>query len=259
MLRNAGVRIACADVLEFGSRWLPVIPILFRLAGARCVTLTDQERLMDERLIDMAVGILRERKAAIALRLGMGEAEIEAGLAIFEGPGDIRGDMQRRLALCGLRYLVPFDPTHVPDGSIDIIVSRAVLEHVAEPVLRNFMVHFRRMLNCAGAMCHTVDMSDHWEHQDKSIGRINFLRYDDLIWSLTCLNVQNFQNRLRRRDYVQGIERAGFKIVDVIGDADPQALMDFDDMPIARRFLDLSREDAATLRCAIIGIPDARS
>ncbi len=255
MLRDAGIRIEGADVLEFGSGWLPVIPLLFRLAGAKSVTLTDQERLLDERLVGAAATIIEDRKAYIAVRLGEknSEREITESMVAARTGGSIESQMSR----CGFRYFVPFVPAWVPDRSIDIVISRAVLEHVPEPELHDFMRHFHRILKPQGAMCHTVDMSDHWEHRDKSIGRINFLRYSDPAWKLTCLNPQNFQNRLRRCDYVHGVERAGFQIIKLVGESDPQALADFDAMPIARKFSGLTREEAAILRCSIVGTPIA--
>ena len=46
-------------VLEFGSGWLPVIPILFHIYGANEIVLADIERLMDARTIDLAKGFVK--------------------------------------------------------------------------------------------------------------------------------------------------------------------------------------------------------
>ena len=249
MLRDADVRVEGADILEFGSGWLPVIPLLFRLAGAKTVTLTDQERLMDGRLIEDAITIIRDHNGFIAQRL---HKDIKA---VNFGEPSTGAGLESKLLFYGLKYLVPFSPSVIPDSSMDIVTSRAVLEHVPERLLNDFMRQFRRMLKPEGAMCHTIDMSDHWEHLDKSIGRINFLRYSDWVWNMTCLNPQNFQNRLRRIDYVQMMEQNEFKIIKLIGEPDARALIDFDSMRVASKFNGLSREEAATLTCSVLSKP----
>src|SRR6266700_4317353 len=63
-LRKAGCGIS-GDILELGSGWLPIIPILFQIAGARKLILTDIERLMDAHTVELAKKVI----AANAARL----------------------------------------------------------------------------------------------------------------------------------------------------------------------------------------------
>ena len=56
VLKRAGVAVRGTTVLEFGSGWLPLIPMLFRLAGAERLVMTDIVRLMDDRTTARATG-----------------------------------------------------------------------------------------------------------------------------------------------------------------------------------------------------------
>src|SRR5438270_7929774 len=53
-LRESGLPVRDTEILEFGSGWLPLIPLLFHLAGARRLALTDVTKLMDEQTITRA-------------------------------------------------------------------------------------------------------------------------------------------------------------------------------------------------------------
>ena len=50
LLRVAGANLQ-GNVMELGTGWLPILALLFHLAGSRHLVLTDIRRLMDERTI----------------------------------------------------------------------------------------------------------------------------------------------------------------------------------------------------------------
>ena len=249
MIRAAGYRIDGADIIEFGSGWLPLIPLLFLAAGAKSVTLTDQERLLDRPLMRKAAEYLCANATRIAADLNLSEVQLHDRLWPLLSANESIDDVFQR---CGLRYLVPFRPPDLPSRSVDAIVSRAVLEHVPEPVLWTFVREFGRILRPGGIMCHIIDLSDHWEHNDKSISRVNFLRFDDLFWRITCFNPQNYQNRLRRYEYLDIFRNCGFEIIWQRGEADPTSLEALHALPIAPRFRSVPKEELAVLSCAVV-------
>ncbi len=220
-------------VLEFGSGWMPIIPILFYLAGADEVILTDIERLMDQRTIERAKFFVRSNLACVAQTLGTDE-----------------GKLSKRLTTFAPSYLVPWEPSTMRPASVDIVISRAAFEHVPPPQLEEFLTQFYRIVRPGGAMCHIVDNSDHWQHHDHSLSRINFLRFDehDLWWRIGCFNIQNYQNRLRHSDYIALFERTGWKIAEVSsGEPDAQCLKDLTTLPLAPAFLRYDQTDLAIL------------
>lgn len=242
-LSESGVRIEGARVLEFGCGWLPLIPLLFSLAGAREVVMTDIDHLMDDQTVALAKQRIAERASDICEGLGCTPTEIDATLRSFSP-----------------NYQAPWNPYSHPTDDIDILVSRAVLEHVPAQDLERLFPRFLRILVPGGVCCHIVDNSDHWEHKDKSLSRVNFLRYEEreIIWRLAQLNVQSFQNRLRHSDYLSMLQKAGFMIVADHGEPDPASIKAIATMRVAKPFLNKRPDDLCTLESLIIARkPDA--
>jgi SAM-dependent methyltransferase len=237
-LRDAGVRVEGVDVLEFGSGWLPLIPLIFQMAGARRLILTDVARLMDATTIARAKRTLEGRLPEIAATLRQPEGRLRD---VLKQP--FRHD-----------YLVPWNAASHPSHSADLVISRATFEHVPADSLAQFLIHFRRVLRPDGAMCHCVDNSDHWEHKDHSLSRVDMLRYEDdaPLWRLAQLNEQSFQNRLRHSDYVRMMTDAGFGVVSASGVPDPKCLADLPSLPLASRFRHMAAEDLAILTSAFV-------
>lgn len=243
-LRNAGFTAEGRTVLEFGSGWHPLIPWLFQIAGAREVILTDIDRLMDARTMEKARLMVRSRSEDVARGLGMTEEEVVRAL-----------DAPLRHT-----YLVPWDAAAHPAESVDIVFSRATFEHIPTGQLRHFLSQFHRILRRGGAMCHLIDNSDHWQHRDRSLSRVNFLRFDDRhpFWRLGQINPQGYQNRLRHDDYQRMMEQLGFRIEAAHGTPDAQCLRDLPGIPLNHRFLDKTPEDLAVLTSLIVaskGLP----
>src|SRR5436305_8289490 len=65
-LRTVGADLKISVVLEVVSGWHPVIPLLFHLAGARRVKMTDQVRLMDASLVASAATFIERNRDQLA-------------------------------------------------------------------------------------------------------------------------------------------------------------------------------------------------
>lgn len=235
LLQAAGVNLEC-DILEYGSGWLPIIPLLFRLAGARRLILTDMEQLMDDHTIERAAEVILENLPAVSTFFGTNQRMVRDCLYTVFRPD----------------YLVPWSAHQHPTASVDLIISRAVLEHVSPVALEDTFHEFGRILRPDGHMCHTIDNSDHWEHVDKSISRLDFLRYDGLYWRLACLNRQAFQNRLRHSDYLKLFARHGWTAVVAEGVPDPTSLYDLMKLPLAPQFVHYDHDDLAILTSTFV-------
>jgi SAM-dependent methyltransferase len=236
LLETAGTDLN-GEVLELGTGWLPIIPLLFHLAGARRLVLTDQERLMDRHTVARARGVIHQNLPTIAQALGRSEGHMAARLATD----------------FALEYLVPWDSMKHPARSADIVFSRAVLEHVPPDVLDRLFADFSRILRPGGAMCHTIDNSDHWEHRNKKLSRVNFLRHEEgLYWRLACFNPQAYQNRLRHSDYIALFVRHGWTTVVADGVPDERCLHDLATLPLGARFRGRDYGDLAILTSTFV-------
>jgi SAM-dependent methyltransferase len=190
---------------------------------------------MDERTIGEARRILRASAARIAEELGLSEGQVQARL-------------DRPLSY---DYLVPWNPRDLADASVDVVISRTVLEHIPVDALESYMPEFARILRPGGMMCHLIDNSDHWEHHDKQLSRLHFLRYEDgLFWRMLC--VRRSQNRLRHSDYMKLFERHGFAPLFVEAEPDARSIEDLKSLPLASRFRGRDEADLAILTSTVV-------
>jgi SAM-dependent methyltransferase len=235
-LRQAGTEPG-GDVLELGSGWLPIIPLLFHLAGARRIILTDVERLMDRRTIAKAQQLILQNLPMVAAALDFTEAELAARISKDFAP----------------EYLVPWNSRQHPRHSVDIIFSRTVLEHVHSSILEQLLADFDRILRPGGSMCHVIDNSDHWQHQDTALSRLDFLRYEDTwYWKLACFNPQFYQNRLRHSDYLSLFRGHGWSAILADGVPDERCLRDLTTLPLAAAFQNRDPRDLAILTSTFV-------
>jgi SAM-dependent methyltransferase len=231
--------------LELGTGWSPVILLIFSLAGCKSLTLVDSQRLMDRHSFRETCQKLLIHKDKISQKLQVASIDIEKRLGKLS-------TMSFEAALIELQchYLAPYNLLNkdIAENSYDIITSRAVLEHVPPQIVRNIFFEFNRILRPNGYMCHIIDNSDHWEHIDKSIGRLNFLKYSQAVFDLiSSMNPLDYQNRLRHSQYKKMLEDTGFKIVCDASPSDEKSLADLKTMQIHPTFSQFVREDLAIL------------
>lgn len=250
MLRRSGSPIDGSVVLELGSGWKPTIPLLFRAAGARRVILTDAQRLLDARLLHVTASRLTEISSMLSAGLEVREEDVRSRLATQDQEG-----LDQVLATLGMEYLAPVDARSLPltTGSVDIVVSRAVLEHIPPVVISDLFDEFNRVLcTRTGLACHVVDNSDHWAHVDRRLSMVNFLRYSDWAWKWFAVNRLDYTNRLRHSDYLQLLENSGFRVVLDESVPDDDALRDLTKLSVDRRFDGRSAKDMAILTSYVV-------
>jgi len=233
-LKNAGADFG--TVLEIGTGWVPTIPHIFHAVGAEKLILTDVEPLLDEATQRQAKDFVTSKSEEIAEATGIENSQI-------------LGNLHRPL---NFDYLCPFDFEQINPKSIDVIYSRTVLEHISPNVLAGMVSHMASALKPDGFMYHIVDNSDHFEHNDKSIVRLNFLRYSKFVWSLTHLNKQEYQNRLRHSDYVKLFDVPEVEALFLEGIVDEKSLVDLAGMEIHQDFKSYTNEDMAALTSLIM-------
>jgi SAM-dependent methyltransferase len=209
---------------------------MLKACGAERVILTDIELLSDSTTFRHASDLVEKSLDRLA---------------------DVSG-VERELLKTNL-FRVNFEEYRSPprldelqSNSVDLVYSRTVLEHIPKSVLKKLLVEWSRLLNPGGFCIHFIDNSDHFQHRDKSLSRLNFLTLSDRAWKFACFNPQNYQNRLRHSDYLKLFSNAGFDLVYVKGKLDTQALADLDHLVIDKKFTGYDREDLAILTSVIV-------
>jgi hypothetical protein len=243
-LRGLGIELAGRIVLDFGTGWHPIVPLLYRAAGASFVHLTDMERLADPTSLATTVRWLSGQAADIAPKIGIEVEAFRRRLSVESGT------IEQMLSMLDMRYHVPFWPENVP--SVDLVVSRVVLEHVEPTALRQVHLEFAKALRPGGIVAHIVDNSDHREHRDKRLSRLDFLRFTERSWRMLCLNPQDYCNRLRHSDHKNLMSEAGFQLLFERGEIDTEALAAARTVALAPPWRDRPAADLAIMTSHLI-------
>jgi hypothetical protein len=238
---------------ELGTGWHPIVPIALALSGVERVVSFDIDPLTDRDNTREALGLFASYLEGD--RLG----EILPGVQPARARRLLHeclqgGDARTLLAPLGIELEVTdARRTGLAPGSIDLFVSNNTLEHIPPDTLRALMTEFRRLAAPGAVMDHFIDMRDHYSGFDRSISRLNYLRYPERVWRLFN-NRLHYQNRLRVSDYRALVQAAGFTIVaEQPTRGKPH---EFDDLAVDRRYRDTPRRDLFTLFVWLTAVAD---
>lgn len=117
------------------------------------------------------------------------------------------GSLLDMLAQCGAHYETGGleSLSRIPTGSVDLIFSQAVLEHVRRAEFSRLVSEMRRILRPGGVVSHQIDLKDHLA------ASLNNLRFSERTWESDFMARSGFYtNRLRHAEIVARFEAAGF-------------------------------------------------
>ena len=235
VIAQQGRSFAGANVLEIGSGWFPTIPILLALEGANRVTMTDIHRHMDAATFTATINFLRK-----------------------EMPGNKNLQTISRVDDLAISYAAPFVVDGVPDQTLDFVISRTVLEHIPSNVISGLIASLRPKLSPGGMMVHVIDNSDHLEHHDKSISRLNFLTWSQRKHSFMNALMGGGENRLRHHEYLEVFRQAGLAVAFEKGIMDEPSRRAVPELALASPFDKMTPEELSILTSIYVLIPEAR-
>lgn len=241
-LKDVEFDVCGKTVVEIGSGWQPSLPICFHLAGVKRVITYDTVRHLD-------AGLTFRMLAALGVHLD----------SIAEACGDPVEKVRQRhrellqahevyelLSRAQVDYNAPADAraTRLAPGSVDLVYSNSVMEHVPKDIIRALMCESKRILRPGGLALHNVACNDHYSNTDRGISSVNYLRYSESQWSKWNNSLQ-YQNRLRAREFLELAAAGGLEVIYVQTAVRPgtrEALAAIEVAPEFRRF---SLEDLA--------------
>ena len=251
-----GVGMAETRVVEIGTGRRLGVPIVLWLLGADDFVTVDINRYLRDDLVreDLAHLLGPHRAELVASLAGLAPTEaLEGRLSLLDAlVGPSAEDVGKIL---GLRYAAPADARSLPlpDASVDLHVSVAVMEHVVPDVLLGILTEGKRVLRPGGLMIHYINPGDHFARGAK-VHTANFLQYDDDTWGQLADNRYAYVNRLREDDYCTIFEKAGVRILEWEAAADPIALAALrNDFPVADRFRRKTPETNAVDSLWVVG------
>lgn len=133
----------------------------------------------------------------------------------------------------------------IPSGSVDVIWSQAVLEHIRVHEVPEALREMRRILSDSGIMSHRIDYKDHLG------GSLNNLRFSSRVWEAEAMARSGFYtNRIRNSEFLRLIEDAGFHLQQA-----ETARWDKAPIPrskLAKEFQSLSEDDLRTRNVDVV-------
>jgi SAM-dependent methyltransferase len=211
-LRTCGVPVTGATMLEVGAGRFPTFPVCLYFAGAERIYALDLERQLELPLVQDLADRLINHLALIAEVTRRPEHEL-AALQRAMVTALRRGGSVAVATSNVVDYRAPADATDtaLPAGTIDVVYSNSVLEHVPGPEIERMFTESLRILRPGGVMFHSVNCGDHYAYVDPSIDQLHYLQYSDVDWQ-RWNNAFLYQNRLRAKEFTRMARAAGFVI-----------------------------------------------
>ena len=251
-IEKLAVSFAGIHVLELGPGRTPEVCGVALLAGARAATGIDVVRYIDPD------SNRSERLAPVLDILSSGRAD-----EWCRATGtDIERARERAASFGGrwpLRFHA-FDGQNVPlpDASVDLVISKSVLEHVPDRQVEPQLADLQRVLRPGGVMIHIIDLRDHL-HQAGENGVagdwLEALRYPPKLFDAMFSNRSTYINRLRAGEWLDVLAATGFETE--YEERKPFPLPeDFDASRLLERWRGLDR-DELEIGCLTLGVRKA--
>ena len=119
------------------------------------------------------------------------------------------------LSRYGIEYRAPYDAskTDFSEKSLSACISTNTLEHIPKESITKIFSELFRILKEDGIVSARIDYSDHYAHTDKSISKLNYLKFNERSWKRYNHDC-HYQNRLRHYDYVEIFKKCGFLVIE---------------------------------------------
>ena len=185
-------------ILEYGPGDVPGVAILMIAHGAEQVVCVDRFQLVRmseknvrivKKMLDRLPQPLRNRAEACFKQVAHPESGFNAQYINY---------LVRPSGLSGLA------------NSVDLVISRAVLEHVND--LQASFQDMYAALKPGGTAIHLVDLKSHGLHRSNPL---DFLSWSPWLWSL-MYSAKGVPNRLRVNTYRQVVAQSGLQLISLI-------------------------------------------
>ena len=210
-----GGKVEGKTVFEVATGHNPIVPIGFFLCGAGEVITVDLHRRLDLGILKKSLVWMSENRDEICRYYdGVANPQITQIIERMDLINRLKEMPEKFLSEANIQYLAPADAANIdlPDASVDYHISTTVFEHIPGEDIKRILKEARRILKNDGIAIHFIDLSDHFQHQDKSITSVNFLRYSEKEWNKIAGNEFAYCNRLRASDYLALFKEAGFDV-----------------------------------------------
>ena len=232
--------------LDVGTAWYHRDAFLLYLVGGWRLTLFDVE--------DKAtLGSIRSYVRSL-----LAEAEVVAP-AVGHTSEHVKDRLSSLLTLptrqaiyesCGFTPAITrqTDNPMTAEGSVDVVVSNCVLNHIRLPILEPELRALAKTLKPDGAMNVLIGHDDHWTFHDPSMRTFEYYRFSDRVYRILFETPFEFQNRMVWPEWERLLQRAGLRVIDHDPYITPESRRAITSLPtICGRFLGVSVEQLAII------------
>ena len=237
-------------VLEIGTGKNIVMPLLIFALGAKSVTTIDINPYLTDSLIQKSIKKIKDSLKHIVQEL----RSVRDKKLVRQRLHRVC-DAENPLLEASVEYRAPCDASDMnyPNSTFDVHMSNQVIEHIKPETIRLILREGRRLLSEEGIMVHDIGMHDHFTTLDDSISTVNFLKYDEWMWSVIAGNRFMYHNRLRASQMKDLFQQEGLNIILSESQVDPNAVEELNNsFPLSNRFRQMENEDLATTHLRIV-------
>ncbi len=175
-------------IVEIGSGWLPVLPydLLFLYGAKEVLTFDINEHYQSKNIKKFNKFYVGHYPDATALSQTL--------------PDNVQYFPNKNIL-----------DTQIESGSIDVMTTRNVLEHISPGDQELIHKQAFQYLKRDGFIIHQISPSDHRAYTDESLSLWDFLKYSQQEWDHIQTRF-DYHNRLRLPDYLNLFTRCGYKI-----------------------------------------------
>ncbi len=242
-VRSAG-DLAGRRVAEFGTGWVPAIPVALGLCGAEVHTF-DVSALTKPDYFRRTLNTWQPRLADLA---SAAQQPVEMVTRRWERLSKAE-DLSEFCRLTGGCYRAPCDTTRLPEatGFFDMVVSNLVLQAIPGELVIPVLRESSRLLKPSGWSFHRIRMTDEYAFSDPHRHDLHYLTYCQTTWDRWFNHRLKCQNRWRASQFMKAFEEVGLESHSVQRYRDPENVNYFRNVPLAPEFQHLDADDLATV------------
>jgi SAM-dependent methyltransferase len=239
-----------ATVVEIGTGWEPICSVLLYLMGVSMCHTYDHVPHVRYELLQKLYRSIENQLDEISKITSISLSVLEKRLSRLKNISNLDDFFLR----ANITYHAPGDAsmTGLKEGSVDLVYSYAVLEHVPKKVIYDLTLESKRILKKSGVAYHVIGLHDHYVSFDKKITKVNFLKYPEFLWSFFVKNKISYHNRLREKQFIDIFKDCGAEIVWLENKTDPNDINVLRNMKVDKFFHGMSHEELAIYRTELV-------
>jgi len=187
-----------AKILEIGTGWYPIVPIVFYLSGSNNIETTDIRKLYCKKSIDQALrsiiklfneNSIRElipkyqEDRIETLKLALNQKRIHSKFDLLKIKSTIYKSSDYAIS----------------SKSKDFIVSNNTIQYIKKTDMIPLFSELARIGESGSVLSLAIDFTDEFSHFDRSISNFNFLKFSERKWKRITWRSYSV-NRLRYTD-----------------------------------------------------------